>query len=137
MSYHCYQWKEQKKRFIREIFSALYGLFYNSKCLKSDLAILELNEEIDESVANYACLPHKEIVDMLNLKELRVYGWGTNRLFILHDTILEHFWTMVIQIKKPKRVLSMRTVAYVYYLIKLRSQFHYSFELRILLFIYK
>uniref|UniRef100_F1LAR3 Transmembrane protease serine 6 n=1 Tax=Ascaris suum TaxID=6253 RepID=F1LAR3_ASCSU len=51
--------------------------FFEIHCRNSDIALLELRDEIDES-ANYVCLPHRLISD--RLISMVVFGWGSNPL---------------------------------------------------------
>ncbi|KHN88813.1 Transmembrane protease serine 6, partial [Toxocara canis] len=49
--------------------------FFEVRCTNSDIALLELNDEIDQN-ANYICLPHRLIQNQL--LNLVVFGWGSN-----------------------------------------------------------
>ncbi|VDM50851.1 unnamed protein product [Toxocara canis] len=49
--------------------------FFEVSCTNSDIALLELNDEIDQN-ANYICLPHRLIQNQL--LNLVVFGWGSN-----------------------------------------------------------
>lgn len=55
------------------------GTFFEHGCVDSDIALLEMKDEIDDS-ANYACLPHRLMPETYRL--LVTFGWGANRSFI-------------------------------------------------------
>uniref|UniRef100_F1LB91 Serine protease 55 n=1 Tax=Ascaris suum TaxID=6253 RepID=F1LB91_ASCSU len=51
------------------------GTFFEHGCVDSDIALLEMKDEIDDS-ANYACLPHRLMPETYRL--LVTFGWGSN-----------------------------------------------------------
>uniref|UniRef100_A0A915AXU9 Peptidase S1 domain-containing protein n=1 Tax=Parascaris univalens TaxID=6257 RepID=A0A915AXU9_PARUN len=63
--------------------------FFERGCTDSDIALLEMKDEIDES-ANYACLPNRLIPETNRL--LITFGWGANpAIGIQQPNVLQMF----------------------------------------------
>ncbi|VDK55217.1 unnamed protein product, partial [Gongylonema pulchrum] len=60
-------------------FRAQYGRFFYSRCEKSDFALLELEDLIDDdSFTSYICLAHRHIIRQHEIARLIGYGWGAD-----------------------------------------------------------
>ncbi|MFH4981092.1 hypothetical protein AB6A40_007801 [Gnathostoma spinigerum] len=72
-SKHCRYSQQPKEARIKR---AEYLKFFVRRCFNSDIALLELEEEINKTVANYACLPHRFFINpAMNFRHV-TFGWG-------------------------------------------------------------
>uniref|UniRef100_A0A1I8EJE7 Peptidase S1 domain-containing protein n=1 Tax=Wuchereria bancrofti TaxID=6293 RepID=A0A1I8EJE7_WUCBA len=62
------------------IIRAQYGRFFRQGCFGGDIALLELEHEINEKDANYICLASRILLNE-KFYSIQSVGWGSNRSF--------------------------------------------------------
>uniref|UniRef100_A0A183H882 Peptidase S1 domain-containing protein n=1 Tax=Onchocerca flexuosa TaxID=387005 RepID=A0A183H882_9BILA len=61
------------------IYRAQYGRFFRQRCCGGDIALLELEHEIDEKDANYICLANRILLsENEKFYTIQAVGWGSN-----------------------------------------------------------
>lgn len=68
---------------------AQYGRFFRQNCFGGDIALLELENEIDEGAANYICLGNRIFIGEQKFYTVQTVGWGSNRecFRVLHSLL--------------------------------------------------